>query len=436
MSATNPLLDVNIVSAPLITALVVISAVMLVYLLVRRPTRRWLMIVGGGLLAGGLAGLIAWFFIVQLNNSFGIPIRRIVFVIFGATVVAIVIAVANFWGSRRGRKVIAAGAILVFSVTGTLGINALVGLDRTLGSLFGMANEHPIPLPSTQPAPKHNPLAEPLWKTWKPGPDLPAKGTVGTQVIPNTVSGFSSRPAGIYLPPAALVANPPPLPFVIMMMGQPGAPDPQYIATVLDKLAAQHNGLAPIVIVADQIGDPNQDPLCMDTTQYGNAKTFIVKDVVNWALANLNITHDHKDWTIVGYSNGGGCAISYLAQYPKMWPNVIDISGEEYPGTEQEEMVLADIFGGNQGAYDAIKPENLLAAQKLTDTFGVFTVGSNDENFVPGVKRISAVAAASGMTVVYYESPNGGHVLPALTDGLAAGFDALYPRLGLSQGAP
>ncbi|WP_255409505.1 hypothetical protein [Cryobacterium sp. Y29] len=36
------------------------------------------------------------------------------------------------------------------------------------------------------------------------------------------------------------------------------------------------------------------------------------------------------------------------------------------------------------------------------------------------------------MTVTYWESPNGGHVLSALTDGLHEAFAVLYPRLGLA----
>jgi hypothetical protein len=45
---------------------------------------------------------------------------------------------------------------------------------------------------------------------------------------------------------------------VIMMMGQPGDPDPQYIAKILDAQAQKNNGLAPYVLVVDQLGDPRR----------------------------------------------------------------------------------------------------------------------------------------------------------------------------------
>ncbi|MGN6200342.1 hypothetical protein [Humibacter sp.] len=98
--------------------------------------------------------------------------------------------------------------------------------------------------------------------------------------------------------------------------------------------------------------------------------------------------------------------------------------------------MLQNVFNGDQGAYDAIKPINEFAKTKLAGTFGVFTVGSNDAGYIPGVQRVDAAAGAAGMSTVYYEVPNGGHVLPALSEGLKKGFQLLYPRLGLSPGLP
>lgn len=386
------------------------------------------------LLSGVLVAIIVWFFVVRVDDTFGIPISRNVVVVFTAMIVGEFLAIVNMWRSRWWRKLIASISMLVFFVAGVVGINADFGLNPTLGSLFGVVTEKAIDIPLMSSSPSPGTQAEPLWQSWQPPATMPKIGTVGTQVIPNTISGFTSRPAGIYLPPAALVADAPALPLMILMMGQPGSPDPSYAAQILDQFAAKHGGLAPIVIVADQLGDPLQDPLCLDTEAFGKARTFITQDVVNWALANLNITHDPALWTIAGYSNGGVCAISLMAEYPNLWSNVLDISGEEYSGSEDASSVLENVFGGDQAAYDAIKPENMLATRQLPGTFGVFTVGSNDTGYIPGVKRIVAAASAAGMQTVYYESPNGGHVLPALTDGLTAGFDALYPRLGLSSG--
>jgi len=430
------LLQANIIDGPLILAAYALSAAAIGYLLWRRPTRRWARVAIVAVVSGLGLALLIWFFTVRVWNLFGIPLSHTDYAWLAAVSVGICLAVASLIGSSWRRKLIASASVVLFLVTGALAVNADFGLNPTLGALLGISVENPVQLAPISAPPASAVPVLPLWKSWKPPADMPAQGTIGTQVISTTLSGFTSRPAGIYLPPAALTANPPKLPLVILVMGQPGNPDPSYIAATLNREAAAHNGLAPIVIVADQLGDPTVDPLCLDTAKFGNAETFITQDVVNWARANLNILQDARHWTIAGYSNGGQCAISFAAKYPKLWSNVIDISGEEYPGTESASATLADVFGGDQAAYDAQKPVNLLAAHPLPGTMGIFTVGSNDAGYIPGVKRVAAAARAAGMSVTYYESPNGGHVLPALTDGLDKAFEVLYPHLELAGPAP
>ena len=422
------LLGIDIVNGPLLYVVIGLATVQLLFLLLRTPSRTWIVTVLIAVAAGlGAAGL-TWFVVVVVINAFGTSPGVVCFLWFVATCAAVAVAIANFMRSSTRRKVAAGVSVVFFLMAGTLAINASFGLNRTVGALFGVMTEPAIALPAATGA-GHS---DALYQSWVAPTDLPPAGTTGSQVIPNTASGFMSRPAGIYLPPAALVANAPALPLVILLMGQPGNPDPSFVAATLDREAAAHGGLAPIVIVADQLGDPAVDPLCLDTPNYGNAETFITTDVVNWARANLNIINDPRYWTIAGYSNGGQCAISLAAKHPDLFSNVVDISGEEFAGSEIEAATLADVFHGDQAAYDAVKPITLLAGRTFPDAFAVFTVGSNDTGFIPGQQRLADAASAAGMTVTYWESPNGGHVLPALTDGLDEAFRVLYPRLGLA----
>ncbi|MBG6214926.1 enterochelin esterase-like enzyme [Cryobacterium sp. CAN_C3] len=424
-------LRIDIVNAPLLYIVLGLATIDLGYLLSRPPTKRWIVTVLIAVVAGLGVAAAAWFVVVTAVDLFGMSPGLVSFLWLVATCVAIAVAIANLLRSRVRRKIAASASVVLFLVAGTLAINASFGLNHTVGSLFGVTTESAIALPSAA----GSGAGGALYRSWVAPADQPAKGTTGSQIIPNTVSGFTSRPAGIYLPPAALVAKPPALPLVILLMGQPGNPDPSFIAATLDRDAAAHAGLAPIVIVADQLGDPSGDPLCLDTPNSGNAETFITTDVVNWARANLNIINDPRYWTIAGYSNGGQCAISLAAKHPDLFSNVVDISGEEFAGSEIQAATLADVFHGDQAAYDAVKPINLLAAKRFPNTVAVFTVGSDDVGFIPGQKRMADAAAAAGMTVTYWESPNGGHVLPALTDGLDEAFVIMYPRLGLAPPA-
>lgn len=440
------LLKTVITEGPVLIVPLVLSVVSVLFLLWRRETRRRtigqrLVVSAIGMATGVLIATIIWIIVVDVSDAFGTSPGTATAIWFGALGASIGLAVTNLFGSRFPRKIVAITSIVLFTVTATLGVNASFGINRTLGLFLGISTQTQIrlvPVSSVPPHPTHSSASAapvgPLWETWVPPANMPLVGRTGAQVIPPTLSGFVSRKAGIYLPPAALVPHGPKLPFVIMLMGQPGNPDPDIVASTMNLYAAKHRGLAPIVIVADQLGNPSVDSLCLDTKLRGNVETFITKDVVNWAVANLNITSDHRKWTIAGYSNGGQCAISLLAKHPDIWSNVVDISGEEFPAADRAASALANIFQGNAAAYAAQKPINLLALKPLPDTWGVFTVGADDGAYIPGVKRVSAAAKAAGMTVSYYEVPNGGHVQPALSRGLDESFAVLYPRLGLSEG--
>ena len=430
----NALLSINLINGWVTSICTALSAMLLIYLLCRSPSRRWALTAGVAVLVGAALSTLIWLVVVRIQHAFTVPIPHAVYFWFASTMSAIALALVNLPRAGWTRRGVAAAAILVFATTGTVNINAQFGLDRTVGDFVGTLPSHPIVLP-----PRVTPARSrrtPLWKTWRAPAGLPAHGELGTAVIPNTLSGFGSRPAGLYLPPAALVPHPPALPLVILMMGQPGSPDPHYAAKTLDAFAARHDGLAPIVVVADQLGDPNHDTLCLDTPEFGNVETFLTKDVVGWATSHLNVIRDHRYWTIAGYSNGGQCAISLMAKHPDLWSNVLDISGEEYPGSEWPRGVLSQIFHGDQAAYDRQKPVNILAREKLPGTFGVFTVGADDPVYVVAQRHVTAAAKRAGMSVFTYQVPHGGHVIPALTAGMAKGFQLLYQRLGLSPGPP
>jgi enterochelin esterase-like enzyme len=430
----SSVLALNIVEGPVILVCYVLSAACAVVLLLRRPRR----VAVVSLLAGAAGALVAAVTLVvaeRLLHAFGGPlgwhVRIWVILLFAG----LGVCGANLRRSRPWRKALAVVGALLFAATATLGINAFYGLHPTVASFLGISLAPKVDLDPVQP---HAPVQHqaPLWENWKPPADLPAEGTTAEVVIPPKISGFASRPAGLYLPPAAQVPNPPALPLVVLMMGQPGTPDPQFIAAVLNNYASQHDGLAPIVVVADQLGDPYVDNLCLDSPLHGRPETFINRDVVDWARSHLHIIDDRKYWTIAGYSHGGQCAISFAAKYPSVWGNVLDISGEEFPGAEEPEANLREMFGGNQAAYDAVKPINILKQRTYPDTDAIFTASTDDPVYLEAARRLGAAARAAGMTVTNYEVPNGGHVIGALNGGLTKGFEVLYPRLGLSRPGP
>jgi len=439
--AARALLGLNIVSGVVPIALYVLAAVALVFLLACKPTVRWVIKSLVALVIGtGLAALVLWY--VSAADVFGVQLSATTSAWSAAMFAGVAFAISNLWLSPLRRKFGSIAGILLFVAAGVTGVNADFGLDQTPAALAGISTQPTISIPVISSPAQQTPTPTPtptllaggaLWANWRAPVGMPASGTTGQVVIPNTVSGFASRPAGLYIPPAGLVPNPPALPLVIMMMGQPGNPDPSFTSAILDPMAATHSGLAPIVLVVDQVGNPAIDPLCLDTARHGKAETFLTQDVVPWARTHLHVLQDAAHWSVAGYSNGGECALALGVKFPQIWGNVLDISGEEYPGADRPNTTRASVFGGSQAAYDAQKPLGQLAGHSYPDSVGIITVGSNDYSYRNQAMRVSAATLAAGWKTTYFEVPNGGHVLTALNGGLQEGYSVLFPRLGLSQ---
>jgi enterochelin esterase-like enzyme len=181
----------------------------------------------------------------------------------------------------------------------------------------------------------------------------------------------------------------------------------------------------------------NADPACADSAKYGKVSTYINHDVPAYATKALNIVKDPAYWIIGGYSNGGSCAFAYGAQHPEIWGSIMDISGNEYPGSEHVDRTIADAFGGDKAAFDAAKPAALLAARPgaYDGHLAVFTHGDQDGTFGPGQVSNAALAQQAGFTVFSETIAGEGHVGPALSKGLTAAIDALGPGLGLAAPA-
>jgi enterochelin esterase-like enzyme len=279
-------------------------------------------------------------------------------------------------------------------------------------------------------------VADPLpVEDWSPPEGLPRQGVVGRVDIPATESGFPARSAYVYLPPAAFAAEPPALPVVVAMAGQPGEPADIFRAgevdRILDAVAADHDGLAPIVVVPDQLGDPTVNPMCVDGPA-GNSETYLTVDVPDWIRANLNVSTDPADWTVAGFSQGGTCAVQLGAGHPELFGALLDVSGEEAPSLGTVDATIERGFGGDEDAYRAATPEGLLAEHgPYEDTVAVFAAGEDDSRYSASMRTVSAQAAEAGMAVTVLVSPGTGHDWNTARYGLREGFTRLLPRWGI-----
>ncbi len=444
------LLTMNIVDGSVLLDLVAVSLLALVYLMLRyrpgvdlsgRPRwRRWGFVASTAAACGALLGVLIIIVFEQVLNAFGVPLEWDIRGWFIGAVSAMAVAVANLWKSRWWRKTIAGLGVVIFALTASVAINASYGFNPTVASLLNVDVGHKIVLTDEHPTPTADPVAaatpppppKPLWQTWTPPAGMPAAGQLGTVSIPGTTSGFVARPAYLYLPPAALVPDPPALPIVIAMMGQPGGPDSANLyLDSLNALAAAHNGLAPIVLTVDQIGSPLSDPLCIDSPR-GHAYSYVITDVLSWVQHNLHVAQGTHNWTVAGYSNGGECALSFGAKHPEFFGSILDVSGEIGPSLGSVATTLQVGFGGDQAWYDREQPLNIMAATHYADMVAVFTHGSTDTYFVAEQDQAETAADAAGMSTIRLIGTGVGHRSDAIKYGFPAGIAALYSRWELA----
>ena len=378
--------------------------------------------------SGAVAGTLLTWLLGDVVDIFGISLTWVVRIADGAAFAAVGVALANLVRTRWWRKLVAMLSVVITLLALALVINADFGQYRTLADAAGQSYTEAAVLPTARTA--ELPLAE-----WRAPDGLPDRGTVGHITIPATASGFPARDAYVYLPPAAYAAHPPALPVILALPGQPGEPADLFragrVEQALDSIAAAHDGVAPILVAADQLGIPTSNPMCVDGA-LGNSETYLTVDVPAWIRANLPVAAEPAAWTVAGFSQGGTCAIQLGAGHPELFGSIIDISGEEAPTLGSLEKTIDEGFNGDEQAYKAATPAGLLSAHApYRDTTAFFAVGASDAKYSASMRSVSASAGRAGMAVTTEVSPGTGHDWNTARFGFRQGFSALLTRWGI-----
>ncbi|MBD8728186.1 esterase family protein [Frigoribacterium sp. CFBP 13707] len=401
--------------------------------------RRWWRRVLLTAVAGAAVGALASWVLGDLLDVAGVPPTWVDRTWFSAVLAAVAVAVAALVRTSAAKRVVAGLGVVVFVTAGALAINRDAGAYPTLAEALGESTIAPLSWSENAAGSAPGALDPQLYASWTPPADMPAHGRYGTVHIPGTVSGFPARDAVVWLPPAALVADPPPLPVVVMMSGQPASPEAVVTAgglvTTLEAYAAADHGLAPIAVVPDQLSADDHNPMCVDGA-LGNSATYVTTDVVDYVTSHYRVATGPRAWAIGGFSQGGTCSIQFGSARPDLFGSIVDVSGEVGPSLGSVEQTVADGFAGDRAAYDAAQPQAIMAAHApYADTAAFFAVGGGDPTFGAAMAANSSAAEAAGMHVTRWVSPGTGHDWTTATRGFAVGIGDLYPRWGLSASA-
>lgn len=221
----------------------------------------------------------------------------------------------------------------------------------------------------------------------------------------------------------------------MLIHGKPGAPSDWLtggqLLEVLDSFAAEHGGLAPVVVMPDASNAGNSTwPLCLDS-DISSSATYLAVDVPSWVGQHLaSGLEGSRQWAVAGYSYGGTCALQLAANFPQAYPTFIDIAGEAGPSLPQGRDALVETyFDGDAAAFSDQNPWTGCGASPSRGRRELWWW----ERMIPSSRRkeaVSAAARAAGMDITLQELP-GGHSWQVWKAGLANNLDWLGRRLGI-----
>jgi S-formylglutathione hydrolase FrmB len=273
-----------------------------------------------------------------------------------------------------------------------------------------------------------------LESIWHPPRGMPKTGAVYQANIPGVRSGFAARPGYIYLPPAYLAKPRPQLPVLVLLGGQPGDSrawvDSGGIQAMMDGFASRHHGLAPVVVMPDDLGSYFANPMCLNS-RLGDVQTYLTVDVPNWITSHLQVRPPAQGWAISGFSEGGTCAIQLSTQAPRLYPVFVDISGQVEPTLGSRQLTISRAFGGDAAAFARVDPIDVLARTRFPRNAGVFVRGANDMVYAPQQRTMYLAARHAGMKVTFIDLP-GGHDWRVWRGGLERNLPWLASRLGIT----
>lgn len=419
---------------PFLVTVDVLAAALALYLVVRPTLRRTLAGLAAAVVGAGLGWFTTWLFGDALD-VFGVELTPVTRMWVALAFAGVALAVANLFRARWWRRLIAVLSVPVFLVAASAGVNVEFGAYRNLDDALGV-----VPYPALSFHSERGEVAAvgtDYASTWTPPADLPATGRVGVVRIPATVSRFPARAAVVYLPPAALTARPPVLPVLYAFSGQPGAPADVFtagrIAQTMDAFAAGHDGIAPIVVAADQLGGPGRNPMCVDSRAFGDSATYLLKDVPAWIEAHFRVSSDPAAWSVFGYSQGATCAVQFLTGHPERFGSALASSSELGPTLGDRASTVRSGFGGSTRAFDDAQPAHLMARNApYADSTLVLGVGQNDAKYSAFARILAADATRAGIRTRLIVSPGSAHDWNTVRYTLRNGFPDIARRLGLT----
>ena len=231
------------------------------------------------------------------------------------------------------------------------------------------------------------------------------RGTVTTVNIPGTQSHLAAQDSYIYLPPAYSSAtfSHVKFPVLVLLTGTPGIPSSWLqggsLVNTMDNFAYHHEGITPIVVIADHSGSFTNDTECLNSA-HGNAEIYVSADVPNYIRQHYRAADNPINWGIGGFSEGGMCAAMLTLEHQNIFRHFLDMSGEPYPYLNNGQETLSVLFSNSLVAQKRHNVDWLMQHQRISpDVTAQFAIGADDsKNLISQMKHTYHEATQRNLT--------------------------------------
>lgn len=253
--------------------------------------------------------------------------------------------------------------------------------------------------------------------------------------IPGTISKFKARDGYVYIPAIYKSLAQINLPVLVLTAGWPGTPDnwPGLgLENIMNQFAKNHNGITPLVFVADNIGSLTNDTECVNSPR-GNVETYLTVDVPNFIKHNFHVDSSPSNWAIGGLSLGGMCAIMLTLRHPDVYNYFMDLGGELGPEDGPKQHTIDTLFDYSEAAWAAHQPSLLLASHHYDNIGGFFGDGDQDTlNVEDAIAQLSAESKKAGIQSIT-ETIVGAHTFNVWAETFKDALPWLSNRVGATQ---
>jgi S-formylglutathione hydrolase FrmB len=311
-------------------------------------------------------------------------------------------------GSRVDR-LLRAGCAVVAAVLAAASINAYYGYYPTVSALLGHQARNQI----SQAELGQRVRATATASTATPSTSVGQLGVSVPITIPPTRSGFHARGAWIYLPPAWFHSPRPTLPAIMVLHGTPGSPADMLRAgevdAVSDHFEELNGGRSPILVMPDINGSFGADTECVDTPKV-HAETYLVDDVRNYVINRFGADPTPDGWGVVGYSEGGTCAVELALRHSDRFHTFVDAGGPPRVMLRSPTATFRTLFGGSRSVARSYDVAWLLRHHRYDGMAGWITMPTIAAQ-LRWTLHIAHLARRSGIDL-YVSTTHLGHTYP------------------------